>query len=218
VYNWNTYQGAIRQDIPQKKVYFLPLSQTHDTLLYDFNLYIGDTLPVTYNTGNDGLGVINVVSSIDSVWVGSHFSKRYWISANLSPNYAALIEGIGSTTGLLNKIIPMFEWGCNLFCFSQNGATVYPDTNYLCPVVSINENALPDNLPITISPNPATTTLNISDLTTSATAEIYDISGKLLITKQLNTTQLDISILAKGFYFIKLSTKEGCVVRKFVKE
>jgi hypothetical protein len=47
---------------------------------------------------------------------------------------------------------------------------------------------------------------------------VYDISGKLLFTKLLNGNQLDISSLAKGLYFIKLSTAEGSLVRKFVKE
>jgi uncharacterized protein (TIGR02145 family) len=71
---------------------------------------------------------------------------------------------------------------------------------------------------IKIYPNPTTTTLNIVGLTITAIAEVYDISGKQLLTKQLNTNQIDISSLAKGLYFIKLSTEVGSVVRKFVKE
>jgi trimeric autotransporter adhesin len=71
---------------------------------------------------------------------------------------------------------------------------------------------------ITIYPNPATSILYINGLTTTATVEVYDISGKLLFTRQLNFHQIDISTLAKGLYFIKLTTKEGSVVRKFVKE
>lgn len=73
------------------------------------------------------------------------------------------------------------------------------------------------NLQFDLSPNPATTTLTIVGVTGSTIAEIFDISGKLLLSKQLNTNQIDISSLAKGLYFIKLSTAEGSVVRKFVK-
>jgi hypothetical protein len=71
---------------------------------------------------------------------------------------------------------------------------------------------------INIYPNPAINNLTINGLSTNATAEIYDLSGKLLFNKQLNTNQIDINSLAKGLYFIKLSTEEGSVVRKFVKE
>jgi len=71
---------------------------------------------------------------------------------------------------------------------------------------------------ITIYPNPATNTLYTNGLTGINTVEVYDISGKLLLSKQLNSNQIDISSLAKGLYFIKLTTEEGSVVRKFVKE
>jgi PKD repeat protein len=71
---------------------------------------------------------------------------------------------------------------------------------------------------ISIAPNPATTTLNITGLTIAATAEVYDISGKQLLSQPLNTQAIDISNLAPGLYFIRISTAEGSVVKKFVKE
>jgi hypothetical protein len=71
---------------------------------------------------------------------------------------------------------------------------------------------------IYIYPNPTTSSLTINGITNINTAEVYNISGKLLLTKQLNTNQLDISSLAKGLYLIKLSTEEGSLVSKFVKE
>jgi hypothetical protein len=71
---------------------------------------------------------------------------------------------------------------------------------------------------ISIYPNPATNIIQIDGLCTNAIVDVYDISGKLLLTKQLISNQIDISSLAKGLYFIKLSTETGSVVRKFVKE
>jgi len=71
---------------------------------------------------------------------------------------------------------------------------------------------------ISIYPNPATNAIYILGITTNAIAEVYDISGKLILTRKLLIPQLDISALAQGMYFIKLCTKEGSVVRKFVKE
>jgi hypothetical protein len=47
---------------------------------------------------------------------------------------------------------------------------------------------------------------------------MFDFSNKLLLIKQINGNQLEISSLEKGLYFIKLNTEEGSVVRKFVKE
>ncbi|MEI6852994.1 MAG: T9SS type A sorting domain-containing protein [Bacteroidota bacterium] len=71
---------------------------------------------------------------------------------------------------------------------------------------------------VSIFPNPANNTLNIVGIAANAIAEVYDISGKLILTPKLITPQLDISALAQGMYFIKLTTKEGSVVRKFIKE
>jgi hypothetical protein len=82
----------------------------------------------------------------------------------------------------------------------------------------IEDNGEPASIITTLFPNPATTTLTIEGISTTTTAEVYDISGKLLFTKQLNNNQIDISSLARGLYFIKLTTAEGSVVRKFVKE
>jgi photosystem II stability/assembly factor-like uncharacterized protein len=83
--------------------------------------------------------------------------------------------------------------------------------------VSINENSLSEGI-IQIYPNPATSILYIDGVDNAAVAEIYDISGKLLFKKQLINSQVDISGLDKGMYFIRLTTQEGGVVRKFIKE
>jgi hypothetical protein len=60
--------------------------------------------------------------------------------------------------------------------------------------------------------------LFINGITSPAKVEVYDVSGKLLLAKILNTNQIDISYLSKGLYFIKQSTAEVNTVRKFVKE
>ncbi len=43
-YRYNFYTGAFRNDSINKRVYFLPSGQTNDTILYDFNLKIDDTI------------------------------------------------------------------------------------------------------------------------------------------------------------------------------
>src|SRR5688572_4384490 len=39
----NEYAGSIRQDTALRKVYFMPPGHVQDTLLYDFDLQVGDT-------------------------------------------------------------------------------------------------------------------------------------------------------------------------------
>jgi hypothetical protein len=97
-------------------------------------------------------------------------------------------------------------------CIASDNKTLYVVT---CTEIDQYET---DNSQIYVYPNPAFDHLTIEGFTDQTIAQMYDISGKLLLSKQLNTNQIDISSLAKGLYFIKLSTVEGSVVRKFVKE
>jgi hypothetical protein len=71
---------------------------------------------------------------------------------------------------------------------------------------------------IMVYPNPAKDILNIEGLPDNAIAEIYSINGKLLLNEVITIQQINIRGLHDGMYFIKLSTKEGSLVRKFVKE
>lgn len=80
-----------------------------------------------------------------------------------------------------------------------------------------------DELNFSISPNPAQNQLNIrlKELSSNLNLEIYDIQGKLLdkhIVSELET-QLDVSKLSSGIYFIKLTEDSGASrTLRFVKE
>lgn len=45
-YSGYGYAGAFRNDSLNKKVYFVKPGMLNDTLFYDFDLQLGDTLPV----------------------------------------------------------------------------------------------------------------------------------------------------------------------------
>ena len=71
---------------------------------------------------------------------------------------------------------------------------------------------------IKLYPNPTTQTLYVEGAANYTVAEVYDISCKFLLSTPLRNNQLDISPLAPGLYFIKLSKEDGSMVRKFIKE
>jgi hypothetical protein len=72
---------------------------------------------------------------------------------------------------------------------------------------------------ITIHPNPATTILNI-ELPQSCTAELRNIKGVLIETKQLqaNATQWNIETLPPGVYMLTFRNNDWVITRKFVKK
>jgi hypothetical protein len=79
------------------------------------------------------------------------------------------------------------------------------------------------NLLFTIYPNPAVETINLifnSKPDEETTVKLYGIDGKLLqkIPVKEKNTEINVSDLPKGIYFVKLTNSEGTTFRKMIKE
>jgi hypothetical protein len=209
---FNQLTNFFREDIPNKKVYIYALNK--DTLLYDFNLSLHDTLRPSYINN----AVTNFVSSVDSLLVGNTYRKRFWLSTNSNSAYVALIEGMGSTFGLVTQLVPPFEATGFLYGFSTNvdhvQALAYCSINGI-PVAAINTS-------LQVYPNPATTVLtvetgNIPDA--KASLRIMNTTGIELWRKETREkiTPVDIRSFEKGVYFIQYSNERIIETTKFIK-
>lgn len=74
------------------------------------------------------------------------------------------------------------------------------------------------NNSIDIYPNPANTTVQLSNTGNSAIREItlMDNSGRILKSYPTESTTLDLSAFASSLYFMRISTDKGSVVKKVV--
>lgn len=195
------YWSAFRQDNQERKIYLF--ENGNDILAYDFNLDAGDTLPATSCLY---AGYTNIVQSIDSTLVGSEYHKRFW----LNNNYAALIEGIGTTLGAFAPIVPFFETGNDLWCVRRNNQIDWTSSpGNACSLTSIGENAGTKNQ-ISITPNPfsSATTIQTNKKLINATFTIFNSFGRQV--KQIknlsgHTFILQRDNLPNGIYFIRLS-------------
>jgi hypothetical protein len=54
----------------------------------------------------------------------------------------------------------------------------------------------------------------------NATVEVFDVYGKLLQAERMTSeiTTLNVSGLADGMYFVRVTTEEGMVTKTFVKK
>jgi alpha-tubulin suppressor-like RCC1 family protein len=89
-----------------------------------------------------------------------------------------------------------------------------------CPIVLSTSTINPNN-PITknllIYPNPTSDQLTITS-SNITNVKIIDISGQVLKTITTNLNNIDVSDLITGIYFIQLITKEGIIIKKFIKQ
>jgi hypothetical protein len=210
--SFDVYAGAIREVLLEKRIYFLPPKEVKDTLLYDFNLKVGDTVK-TYISDWGKL----YVNLIDSVLLGTQYRKR-WIIKEDGGIGSEIIEGMGNTHGLLEPL-PIFELNWRLECFSHNNQTLYPTYNSTsgCDLISsVKENKY--LIAINIFPNPTTNRFQVKAENFKIYAiDVTNILGKTIYSTRLNneTTEIDISNQPAGVYFVRVqNNKEGIVATK----
>jgi hypothetical protein len=206
-YVFSGYDGAVRQDTANRKVFYVPPSDSTEQLLYDFSMQVGDTVKGYIESI---ILPLDTVQSIDSVLVGNNYRKRWLINSCYN---IMLIEGIGSTFGLIEPSpgcildVPYYE----LICFKQNGMTLYPDTNANCEVITDVKNINPETYLTTITPNPFSDKLTINNNNNDLSEIIlYDmVSRKLLQQKFTNAVTLNTSQLAKGIYLYEVRNPDS---------
>lgn len=224
--NFSNYIGAMRQDIPTKKIFYVNYGNTSEDILYDFDLSIGDT--VNYNTS---YGDTVFVTGVDSTLVGGVYHKSFLLASTSFATSALipgkLIEGVGSAAGLINLYTGGFEFSNQLLCLSINSNLVYPSgvssfpSNYCAYAVGIGE--LENNeLKMTVMPNPVVNDIHIMvSCNDKYDIEIRNALGELIYIKtaiQANGPTIDFSNFSNGIYFVRLNDSKGnSIVKKIVK-
>ena len=97
------------------------------------------------------------------------------------------------------------------------------DSTYKCFHTVMGINSLEKNLQsVQLFPNPATNKITISktaDLQKETIVSIYNIQGEMVITNTFyyqNIMEMDVSLLAKGVYIVKIQSEKGVGSRKLV--
>ncbi|OFY83765.1 MAG: hypothetical protein A3F72_07240 [Bacteroidetes bacterium RIFCSPLOWO2_12_FULL_35_15] len=215
-----TFGFAYRNNIPNKKVFIYTniAGQFVDTLWYDFNLTIGDTLKKTYsldvNSSNFSSSLYSdrrIVTSIDSLLVCGIYHKIFHFGCGEFST--DLTEGIGFTDNFLNtSFLCPFE---PLYIY---------DTRFSCSLTSIKNEPVAIQNQIEVFPNPVIKTLQINytnqNIVFPLNYFIVDCLGKLISRgTYTENANIDVRTLKKGIYFLSLKDKQGNLFQsKFVKE
>jgi hypothetical protein len=157
-----TLVGYIREN--DKNVYGRTLTDDQEYLMYDFNVEVNDTIHVA-DPFTSPRYLEFVVSDIDSVSLINCKKKRIKFSAEdgLEKYW---IEGIGSTDGVIYRVMDFVGAGRALLCFHEKGTLQYTHPKYnKCfylpqTLLKIKQVHLQNN--ISIYPNPASDYIYIS--------------------------------------------------------
>jgi hypothetical protein len=108
----------------------------------------------------------------------------------------------------------------------SNTANIYFDynfpiatNNYLTSVqnpLSVTEHE--SNTTMIAYPNPVKDALQFETIKPILKAEIYDISGRIIVAMGVTNNTLDVTALQRGNYVVKVFTEDGVSYRKIIKD
>ena len=138
--SFSTYDAIVGIREENKRVFVNPnptSEQSEEYLAYDFNLTVGDTVPDPYYYQSPG-GLSDfdlIIHTIDSVFISGTWRKRYQINS-----FPDIIEGVGSSSGLLNPLNYAWSGACDisLYCYMEQGVADYFASNCELPVSSVS--------------------------------------------------------------------------------
>lgn len=165
------------------------------------------------------------VDSLNNLYIGDTFGNR----VRKMDNNTGAVSSIGGdgTAGFADGAgnVAKFNSPRGLVAYTNGKVYVVDFNNYrirLLTPISLGTNEFTNNNSINIYPNPVTTKLTIetTQLTKESVLTIIDINGQELkrLKLEANKTQIDISNLTSGIYFVKLITYNIAEVRMVIKE
>jgi hypothetical protein len=140
-----------------------------------------------------------------------------WFRVDLDPTLLPYFNKYGTTQLKFYYNIPDTE---RYFEFSNSIDSIYLDLNmeYDPLTLNIQKEAL-KYADIKIYPNPATDNLTIQSAKTITAIQFYNMNGQLVYEEfNLTNNQLNIASLTKGIYMVKISTDDGVITKKLIKQ
>jgi len=162
---------------------------TKESITVSWDNVEGITWNVQYRTGNGSFTPINATTNT-------------YVITGLTPEttYEIQVQAVCSEDN-------MSEWATITATTLADGVNSYLENN------------------VVLYPNPAKEVINVQCTLNDAqwngaTLEVLDVYGKLLQTLKADSeiTQINVSNLANGMYFVRMTTEQGVVTKRFVKK
>ena len=192
----------------------------------------GKLYGMTFGGGLYGYGVIFSYDITDSLYTvlvdfdetnNGRYPKRELMQASNGKLYGTTFQGGLNGYGVAFSYDITSNNFTKLIDFNSVSTGGHPECDILEAVLNITQNipAINDTKLFSLSPNPATTNITItSGAEKQSIISIYNMQGEIIQQQTTNTqtTNIDISSLSHGMYFVKVQTEKGVEVKKIIKE
>jgi general stress protein CsbA len=212
---FSQHYAFLRQE--NERIYLYDRFDQIDTLLYDFDLQVGDFLPLTYNNLSSDIQIDNITT----IQVGTE--TRNVFHFNQGNGIDSLIEGIGHNKGLIGTMQPFEFFEYELMCFSLDGTSYYPSLGVACDL-TVSTQEIIQTISSQISPNPV---VDFAQTSFSNPVNIIDVLAIDLLGRKVilpyksmneNTIEIDSRELTKGYYVISYQLDNNSTLTgKFLK-
>ena len=178
-------------------------SLTFDLCYKRYNDNSNDKLQIMVSTDCGSTWTTVFDKSGANLATGDNTTSNY-VADEYAPQTVDLSQFIGQ-----EKVIVKFAFT------SAYGNNIWIDNVNITATVGIEENE--DNN-ISIFPNPAKDMLNITSEKAINQIDVYDVNGKLVKSYTNVNNNINIKDLATGVYMLNITTEDGQVSKKIVKE
>ena len=217
VYNWNESSWTQLGEVIPFNSWTVVMNSNGDRLVtrknYNGDYYIDGEFVETGGTGGDERGIILIWDFIDGQWIQTIECNIYGSFNNgNSPAFGGMLD-INSSGDRIVFGDPAWDSDNSDLFLNEGEAGVFSLGSICSSGMGIEDNILAN---IYLYPNPTSDLVFIGGVNSELNAVVYDLLGKQVMRKYI-TKKIDISILEKGVYFVKLSNGINNSVHKIIK-
>lgn len=164
-------------------------------------------------------------TGLTTVTIPATLNTLGWFAFGGCTGLTSVYSFIASPTSLnysLNPFKDVNKTLCKLYVpqgatASYKSTTPWSEFSNIIEMTTSVDKTLADKNKISIYPNPAITTLNITGITDVSNLHIFDMNGRLVISKQIATSEsISVGSLVPGIYFLKIISPAGVYEEKVI--
>ena len=208
----------IRYDSSENKVFYKEDVDSSEVVIYDFNLEVNDTIPLSTEYFNG-----NKVLRIDNIPFFGNRNRLFVLDNNYIPIRNGIIEGVGGLNGLTYNQPTFGALGggilmTDMVCFEYGDSTYFSpwaSHNQLpCPSIAdfvsgIKEEFSKEDVVAIPNPNDGFFKLKIPATMIGSSLTIYNEPGSIIYSTEITQSQIDVEIDLPGLYFWHVATNTG---------